>query len=100
MRRAGLWPLIDRRQAHLEHQPPHAVAADAPIVAPQMPCHLSRAVPRRLQELLVNETHENQVLSALRRRLTVKRRATDRRQLALAHNREPWGDDWSRSGLM
>src|SRR5260221_9374154 len=52
--------------------------------------HLPRAVPRRLQELLVDQPHENQVLSALRRGLPVERGARDRHQLALAHDREPW----------
>src|SRR2546422_1758061 len=49
-----------------------------------------RAVPGRLQELLVDETHENQILSALQRGLTIERGARDRHQLALAHDREPW----------
>src|SRR3990170_5052983 len=55
-----------------------------------MPRHLPRAVPWRLQELLVDQTHQHQVLGALRRRLTVERCARDRHQLALAHDREPW----------
>src|SRR5215207_5312433 len=66
------------------------MAPNAPAVAPQMTCHLPRAVPRCLQELLVDETHQPQRLFALRCRFTVERRATDRRQLALAHDRKPW----------
>ena len=51
--------------------------------------HLSRAVPGRLQELLVDATHQPKRLFALRRRLTVEQRTRDRLQLALPHNREP-----------
>ena len=72
MRFAGLWALVDRRQAHLEHQTTDAMAPNAPAVAAQMPCHLSRPVPGRLQELLVDETHQPQRLLALHRRLTVE----------------------------
>src|SRR6202050_2387132 len=90
MRFTRLRTLVDRRQAHLEHQPTDAMAPNAPTVTPQMPCHLPRAVPRRLQELFVDETHQPQCLFALRRRLTIERRPTDRRKLALAHDREPW----------
>src|SRR5258706_10821860 len=39
--------------------------------------------------LTVDQPHENQVLSALRRGLPVERGARDRHQLALAHDREP-----------
>src|SRR4029079_12327755 len=90
MRLTGLGPLIDRRQAHPGHQPTDAMAPDATAVAPQMPRHLPRAVPGRLQELLVDETHQKQVLSAVWRGFAVERRAADRYQLALAHDREPW----------
>jgi hypothetical protein len=46
MRLAGLRMLINRRQAHLGHQPTDAVATNAPAVAPQMSRHLTRAVAR------------------------------------------------------
>jgi len=85
MRFAGLRPLIDRRKAHPGHQPANAMAPYAPAVATQMPRHLPRAVPGRLQELLVDETHQHQVLGAVRRRLAVERGAADRHQLATGH---------------
>src|SRR5271169_1807396 len=37
---AGLWPLVDRRQTHLQHQPTDTMAPNAPAVAAQMPRHL------------------------------------------------------------
>ena len=72
MRFARLRALVDRRQAHLEHQTTNAMAPNAPTVAAQMPRHLPRAVPRRLEELLVDKTHEPQRLFVLRSRLTVE----------------------------
>jgi hypothetical protein len=64
---------VSLRQAHLQHQTTDAMAPDAPTVATQMPRHLSRAVPGRLQELLIDETHQHQVLGALRHGLAVER---------------------------
>ena len=72
MRLADLGMLINRRQAHLGRQPTDAVATNAQAVAPQMSRHLTRAVPRRLQELLVDKTHQPERLFALRSRLTVE----------------------------
>src|SRR6202035_2794305 len=72
MRLARLRALVDRRQTHLEHQTTDAMAPTAPAVAAQMPRHLPRAVPGRLQELLVDETHQSQRLFILRCRLTVE----------------------------
>ena len=43
MRFARLRALVDRRQAHLAHQPTDAMTPNAPAVASQMPCHLPRA---------------------------------------------------------
>src|ERR1039458_7653169 len=83
MRLARLRVLVDRRQAHLGHQPTDMVAPNAPAVASQVSRHLPRAVPGRLQELLVEEAHQPERLFALRCRFTVERRATDRHQLAL-----------------
>jgi hypothetical protein len=90
MRLTGLRMLVDRRKTHLGHQPADAMTTNAPAVATQVPGHLTRTVPRCLQELLVDQTHQSKRCLALHRRLTVERRATDRCQLALAHNREPW----------
>src|SRR5678816_1096812 len=90
VRLTGLRMLIDRRQTHLGHQPADAMTTNAPAVATQMPDHLTRTVPRCLQELLVDQTHQSERCRALHRRLTVERRAADRCQLALAYDREPW----------
>src|SRR5258707_9047599 len=68
----------------------HDMHLEAQAGTSDMSRHLPRAVPRRLQELLVDQPHENQVLSALRGGLPVERGARDRHQLALAHDREPW----------
>ena len=72
MRFTGLRALVDRRQAHLQHQTTDAMAPNAPTVATQMPRHLSRAVPWRLQELFVDETHQPQCCFAHRCRLAVE----------------------------
>src|SRR5450631_4241353 len=86
MRLTGLRMLVDRRKT----QPADAMTTNAPAVATQVPGHLTRTVPRCLQELLVDQTHQSERCLALHRRLTVERRTADRCQLALAHNREPW----------
>src|SRR3954454_6389014 len=53
-----------------------------------MPCHLARAIPRRLQELPVNQPHQFQVQRRLPSRLIVEPGPADRDQLALPHDRE------------
>src|SRR6185312_14372631 len=53
-----------------------------------MPRHLPRPIPRRLQELLVEQPHQRQVLRRLRRRRAVERRAADRYQCALPYDRQ------------
>src|SRR5215204_661338 len=72
VRLARLRTLIDRRQAHLGHQSTDAMAPNTPAIAPQMTCHLARAVPGRLQELLVNQPQQSERLFALRTGLTVE----------------------------
>ena len=89
VRRARLWRLIDRGQADLPHQTPRPLAADAPAQPAQVPRHLAGAIPRRLEERLVDEPHELKVLFALARRLAVERRPRDRYELALSDNGEP-----------
>jgi hypothetical protein len=41
VRLARLRTLIDRRQAHLGHQPADTMAPNAPALPPQMACHLT-----------------------------------------------------------
>lgn len=66
--------LIDRNQTHKPHQAPDPVAATLVIVALHIPGHLTRSIPRRFQELFVDDFHEPQVLSALADGLVVKPR--------------------------
>src|ERR1019366_8396421 len=86
-RRARL--LIDRRKAHLGHQPPHPHPAHAIAPPAKMPGHLARAVPGRLQERLVDQPHQLQVQRGLARRLVVEGRSAGRHQRALPPNRQP-----------
>src|SRR6185437_11692672 len=53
-----------------------------------MPRHLPRSIPRRFQELLVEQPHQRQVLRRLRYRRAVKRGAADRYQCALPYDRQ------------
>jgi len=81
-------PLIDRLQSHLGHQPPHPLAANCIALAPQMPGHLARAIPRRLQDLPVDQPHQRKVQRRLSGWLVIEPRSADRDQFALPHDRE------------
>ena len=56
------------------------------IIALHEPGHLARAIPRRLQKLLVDDRHEPQVLRTLALRLIVQVGTPQRQQRALAAN--------------
>src|SRR3954447_16375732 len=95
MRNRRARPLVDRLQPHLGHQPPNALATDWVALAPQMPGHLARAIPRRLQELPVDQPHQLQVQRGLTGWLIVEPGPADRDQLALPHDRQlgvVWGN--------
>ena len=80
--------LVDRRQAHQTHQAPGPGAAH-PMALPAKPAgHLPRAVPRRLEELSVDQLHQLQVQLALALAVVVERRPRDSDQLALASDAE------------
>jgi len=66
----GLRALVDQRQTLFGHQTTDTMAPDTSRAA-QMPHDLPRAVPRRLQELLVERRSNRGVSSLLHRRLTV-----------------------------
>src|SRR5690606_21752727 len=51
---------------------------------------LSRAIPRRFHEGLVDDAHQFEVLGRLAGGLTIERRPRDRDQFALAADREPF----------
>ena len=53
-----------------------------------MPRHLSGTIPRRLQELLVDQPHQSQIQRRLAARLVIQTRAAHRQQLALSHHRQ------------
>jgi len=69
---AGIRLLVDRHQPHEAHQASDTMPPACVVVALHMTCHLARTVPRRLQELLVDDSHELQVLSILALRLIVE----------------------------
>jgi len=58
-------PLVDRLQPHPGHQPPHPLATNRVALAPQVAGHLARPIPRRLQELPVDQPHQLQVQRGL-----------------------------------
>ena len=66
-------PLVNRRQPHPGHQPSDPLTTDLVPIPPQVPRHLARAIPRRLQELRVDQAHQSQDLCRLARRLVVER---------------------------
>ena len=80
---AGIGLLIDRHQPHEAHQSADTMTPAFVIVALHVSGHLARSVPRRLQELLVDDRHEPQVLCALALRLIVQIRRGQREQRAL-----------------
>jgi hypothetical protein len=69
---AGLRLLIDRHQTHQLHQPADPMAPAPMPLSLHVTSHLPRAIPRRLEELPVDDGHEGKVLSAFAARLTVK----------------------------
>lgn len=88
MRHRGPRPLVDRRQSHPGHQPPHPLAADGVALPAEVTRQLARSVPGRLQELRINQPHQLQVQRRFALGPVVETRAADRDQLALAQDRQ------------
>ncbi len=88
MRIAGPGPLVDRRQAHLHHQPPCRPPSNIVTGAAQIARHLSAAVPRAVQEHRVDHPHQGQRLVPLRHRRVMIARPADRQQPALRRYRQ------------
>ena len=61
MRNRRSRPLVDWRKADLCHQPSDPFTADRIAFAPEMARHLTRAIPRRLQELRVDQPHQGEI---------------------------------------
>ena len=87
MRNRRLRSPVDRLQPHLPHQPLHLLATDLVAQSPQVPCHLAAALPRRPQELLIDEPHRCQVQRLLIAHLSIVRRPAYRNQFALPYDR-------------
>ena len=66
----------------------HAVASDGSTAPVQVPDHLPAVVPRRLEELLVDDQHQREVNGMLGDRLVVERRAAHRHEPTLPRDRE------------
>lgn len=73
MRPTGMGPGDCRLQAHEAHQPLDPLAVDTIPLAPQLGRHLATAEEGRDQVLLVDESHQRQVLGALAGRLVIVR---------------------------
>ena len=84
MRNRRLRSLVDRLQPHLPHQP---LAADLVPQPPKMTCHLAAAIPRCLQELLIDQPYQCRVPRGLIYHLPIIRRPAYRNQFALPYDR-------------
>ena len=76
--------LVDRNQPHQPHQTAHPVAATFMALSLHVAGHLPRSIPRRLQELLVDDAHQPQIFGAFALRLVIQVRARQRKQPALS----------------
>jgi len=63
VRIAGSRALVDRRLAHLRHQPPHPTPANVMAVAAEVPDHLAAAVPGHVDERRIDDAPERSVSS-------------------------------------
>jgi hypothetical protein len=52
------WSLVDRRQPHLRHQAPNALAANYVALTLEMVTFPPRSGPWRLQELRIDQAHQ------------------------------------------
>jgi site-specific DNA recombinase len=77
-------PGVDRLQAHGPHQPLHSLAVHPLSLLDQPPGHPPTAVARAGGVLLVDQSHQPQVLGRLARRLMIEARTIQPEQLALA----------------
>ena len=84
---AGVGLLVGRHKPHQAHQPVDELLVHQVAVVAKVPGHLADTEERRFQKLLVDLTHQAQVLLGLALRRVVKGRARDRQQLALLANR-------------
>jgi len=81
---AGVRGLVNRHQLHQMHQTADTMPAAFVAQALHETRHLARPVPRRVQELLVDDLHELQVLGALVPGAAIQTRTRQRQQPALA----------------
>lgn len=85
---AGLRLLVDRHQTHELHQPADPMAPASVPLSLYVTGHLPRAIPRRLEELTVDDGHERQDLGAFAAWLVIKAGARQRQQAALPPDAE------------
>ena len=64
---------VDRLDAHESHQALDAFAVDLTTLSAEVPRHGSAAVGGHLQVLLIDQTHQLQILGADRNRHVIKR---------------------------
>lgn len=80
--------LVDGLQAHPRHQAANPLAVDLVPLPAEMTSHLPAAVPRRFQELRVDQPHQFQVLGTLAIPRLVVAGAAERHQRALLRDRQ------------
>lgn len=74
----------DRPDAHLAHQPLDRFAAHPVALATQMTGHSTTAQNRRLQPLLVDQTHQLQIQGRFSLAAIIERRAADQQWIAIS----------------
>src|SRR5512135_152591 len=86
LREARLW--VDGAQAHPAHQPRDPLPVDRVAFGPEPPGHLRTTVERGARVLLVDQTHEDEVLGALSLWDVIQRGTGQPEKLALARDRD------------
>jgi hypothetical protein len=84
----GVRLLVDRLQAHLEHEPSHPLAVHGIALPPQPAGHLPRSEDRVRQVRLVDHPHQLEVLVRLRLGTMVVARPREPQELALHDDRQ------------
>ncbi len=84
----GARPLVNRREPYLRHQTTDPLAPDGVALPPEMARHLPAPVPRRLEELRIDQPHQREVQRSLALSRPVPCRPADPDQRALPDHRQ------------
>src|SRR5258708_40074598 len=93
LRQPGVWFGMERSQTLQVQYPPHAFAFHWVALRIQPGCHLPSSIEWCSGVLLIEHSHQHQVLLAFRHRLVIVTGARQTQQVTLLHNaqvRMPW----------